>query len=135
MKYRDQTTTAHLKDIALTVSTQKFKAAFAEMLCIELKLVNDCHHKSSKKNIKVFRQKIPDFEKQIYGEENPIDWSANCKICDFYLDMSTHVTQTQDSLLVLLQLPYNTVGDFNVETDKMFPLSYVLVFTFQQDLH
>ena len=41
-KYRDQATTAQLKDVTLRVSKQKFKKAISEMSCTELKFVNDC---------------------------------------------------------------------------------------------
>ena len=42
-------------------------------VCTKLKFVNDCLHKFFEANIKVSDLKIPDFEKQTYQEQNPMN--------------------------------------------------------------
>ena len=86
----DEITTLQLEDVAMRVSKRKYRQTLSEMFSSELKFINDSLNKIFEHNIKVLHLNKSDFQKQIYEEVSPINWSEKCKIYNFYLEITIH---------------------------------------------
>ena len=117
----DEITTLQLEDVAIRVSKRKYRQTLSEMFSSELKFINDSLNKIFEHNIKVLHLNKSDFQKQIYEEVSPINWSEKCKIYNFYLEITIH----EDDIPVqeiryfdfLIRKEYQFVGNILDEED------------------